>query len=338
MAFPVQSSARNNLSPEASPPPYAQRARSDDPDEVTSWVAQRDGEHSRVVHEAGPYGYEAAILTGETVKLGWFHIGLRQTVRARFPWSCVHVPIDRLQQYAFGRRRIGVVPGDLAFIPAGTEITSQFEAGSTFALHVDDAALADEARARCADDELAWPRIPLALELREPLRTRFDDAVAELIRALDPGASAIERSRSERRVIAALVDALTPSSGAVTSTRLSKHRLADLEAWIEAHLDEAITIGRLSSVARAGERSLQMAFQAHRGMSPMRFVCERRLAAAHRRIANAGTAGEITSIATGLGFTHLGRFSIAYREVFGESPSLTLRRGRVMFARRSVDS
>ena len=48
--------------------------------------------------------------------------------------------------------------------------------------------------------------------------------------------------------------------------------------------------------------------------------------------------GEITSIATGLGFTHLGRFSIAYREVFGESPSQTLRRGRAKLARRSTDS
>jgi AraC-like DNA-binding protein len=326
------------MSPEASPPPYAQRARSDDPDEVTSWVAQRDGEHSRVVHETGPYGYEAAILTGETVKLGWFRIGLRQTVRARFPWSCVHAPFDRSQQYAFGRRRIGVAAGGLAFIPAGTEITSQFAAGSTFALHVDDAALADEARARCSDDELAWPRIPLAIEPREPLRKKLEDAVAELVRAFGPGASPTERTRSEHRVIATLADALTVPSGAVTSIRLSKRRLADLEAWIDAHLGETITIGRLSSVARAGERSLQMAFQVHRGMSPMRYVCERRLAAAHRRIANAGTAGEITSMATGLGFTHLGRFSIAYREVFGESPSQTLRRGRAKLARRSTDS
>jgi AraC-like DNA-binding protein len=323
--------------PVAPPPPYAQRARSDDVDEVTSWVAKRDGEHSRVVHETGPYGYEAAILTGKTVKLGWFRTGLRQTVRARFPWSCVHVPINRTQQYAFGRRRIGVVPGGMAFIPTGTETTSQIAAGSTFALQVDDAALADEALARCPSIELAWPQTPVALELPEPLRKRFDDAVAELVRTLGPDASPTERMRSERRVIAALADALPVSSGAVSSTRLAKRRLADLEAWIDAHLGETITIGRLSSVAQAGERSLQLAFQARRGMSPMRFVCERRLAAAHRRIANASAEDETTSIATNLGFTHLGRFSIAYREVFGESPSRTLQRGRSKAAGRVID-
>jgi AraC-like DNA-binding protein len=55
----------------------------------------------------------------------------------------------------------------------------------------------------------------------------------------------------------------------------------------------------------------------------MRFVCERRLAAAHRRISNAESGDSITAIATSLGFTHLGRFSLAFRETFGESPSQT---------------
>jgi AraC-like DNA-binding protein len=32
----------------------------------------------------------------------------------------------------------------------------------------------------------------------------------------------------------------------------------------------------------------------------------------------------VTQIATGFGFTELGRFSVEYRKVFGESPSDTL--------------
>jgi AraC-like DNA-binding protein len=39
-------------------------------------------------------------------------------------------------------------------------------------------------------------------------------------------------------------------------------------------------------------------------------------------------AMDVTDVTSALGFTHLGRFAIAYREVFGEPPSQTLRRRR----------
>jgi AraC family ethanolamine operon transcriptional activator len=35
----------------------------------------------------------------------------------------------------------------------------------------------------------------------------------------------------------------------------------------------------------------------------------------------------VTAIATGFGFLELGRFSVEYREIFGESPSQTLQIG-----------
>ena len=35
---------------------------------------------------------------------------------------------------------------------------------------------------------------------------------------------------------------------------------------------------------------------------------------------------KVTAIAAALGFTEIGRFSVRYRELFGESPSQTLQR------------
>jgi transcriptional regulator GlxA family with amidase domain len=52
------------------------------------------------------------------------------------------------------------------------------------------------------------------------------------------------------------------------------------------------------------------------------------LAAAHRRLRAAGPADDVTRIATDCGFFHLGRFAVCYRELYGESPSQTLRDAR----------
>jgi AraC-like DNA-binding protein len=61
-------------------------------------------------------------------------------------------------------------------------------------------------------------------------------------------------------------------------------------------------------------------------MSPLEYIKVRRLNAARRRaLVNAvPSVCAVAHIATNNGFHHLGRFSVAYRSYFGESPSETL--------------
>ena len=122
-----------------------------------------------------------------------------------------------------------------------------------------------------------------------------------------------------------LADALLRASAAAPAAALIAGRGADLEAWIEANLQEPITLGTLCKFAGVGERCLQKTFELRRGVTPMRFVAERRLAAARLRLASALPGDIVTIIATALGFAHLGRFAALYRQAFGESPSKTLR-------------
>lgn len=312
----------------APPLHYARRVHSDDPDEVTSWAAGHDGYHSRVVQGTGPYGFEATVLEDQRVLLGWARTGLRQTLRACAQRPMVHVPIDRLEQYSFGRQHIVVAPGAMAFFAPGTEMSRHSDAGSLLAMDLDDAALTAEVQARRQGAAQPCPQFPRAFEPPGPLRHAFGHAIAELVRALDPEAPSTRRVHCESRVIAALADILQCRLKSGAAGRPAAQRVADLEAWIDENLASAITMGRLCEVAQVSERSLQLAFQARRGMSPMRFVCERRLAAAHRRISKADDGDDITGIATSMGFTHLGRFAVAYREAYGELPSRTLLRSR----------
>ena len=53
--------------------------------------------------------------------------------------------------------------------------------------------------------------------------------------------------------------------------------MVELEGYIEAHLDEPLTLKELATRAGVSGRAIQLAFQRYRGLSPSKFVRERRL-------------------------------------------------------------
>jgi AraC-like DNA-binding protein len=60
-------------------------------------------------------------------------------------------------------------------------------------------------------------------------------------------------------------------------------------------------------------------------MGPIRFLTLRRMHLVHRALLRADSSkSTVTQIVTDHGFWELGRFSVAYRALFGESPSETL--------------
>jgi transcriptional regulator GlxA family with amidase domain len=74
------------------------------------------------------------------------------------------------------------------------------------------------------------------------------------------------------------------------------------------------------------ERGLRNAFYRVRGMSPKRSLLAERLRAARSSLRAArNTPATVTAVATDCGFFEFGRFAAAYKEAFGEAPSVTLR-------------
>lgn len=293
---------------------------------MRSFVARDDGEHSRVVRGIGPLGYERYVLWGSSVAFAWGRIGLAQTIRGSLPWPVLHLSNDCANSYIFGRRRVEAAPGEATFVAPGWEFTRHSAPGSLFAIGVDDRALGSELAARRADLPRQWAHRSFRLQVTVDERVALQAAIAEFSAVVGPRTHPRVRKGCEERVIGVVAGILLRRESGTRVSKIAASRVASLEAWIDAHLDESITLGRLCEVAGVSGKTLQTAFATRRGVSPMRFVVERRLAAARHGLSHAGPETDVTAIATSFGFSHLGRFSVLYRQAYGEPPSRTLRR------------
>jgi AraC-like DNA-binding protein len=82
----------------------------------------------------------------------------------------------------------------------------------------------------------------------------------------------------------------------------------------------------MAQAAGVSQKTLEVAFQECIGMTPGRYLALVRLNRVHHQLA-LGRAGElsVTNESRAWGFSHPGRFAGAYRQLFGELPSQTLR-------------
>jgi AraC-like DNA-binding protein len=102
------------------------------------------------------------------------------------------------------------------------------------------------------------------------------------------------------------------------------------QEYIEDHYHGTIRMEDLCRCTGASMRTVQRAFSEYFQMSPFDYIKARRLNAARQDLlAGEASLDTVTRIAVENGFTHLGRFSVGYREHFDESPRDThAREGR----------
>jgi AraC-like DNA-binding protein len=100
-----------------------------------------------------------------------------------------------------------------------------------------------------------------------------------------------------------------------------------VEDYICANLDKTITRDELADTAGVSIRSLTRAFEKQYGSGPMAFVRQRRLDACYTKLVGSEPESTtVSDVAMSYGFSHFGKFAIAYKKSFGESPSASLRK------------
>ena len=93
------------------------------------------------------------------------------------------------------------------------------------------------------------------------------------------------------------------------------------------HMDGKISIATFAKKYEVSEQTLQNSFKSLFGFTPKLFLRLLKLNLVHYELKNASSETcSVSKIAIRWGFTHMGRFSQYYSELFLENPSVTLKR------------
>lgn len=306
-------------------PACAERIVAADPDVVHRYYRHRQlPKITRVFQSPGAEPYVLDIIEKGDVAMAWTTLRTTETSWGRVPHTQVQMVMSGRASYRIDRRREMIAAsGDIVCLPVDVYFTLVREPGRYCNWMVPASEVAAEL-ARLREEEggrYVVPPVHLSVSASE--RDELEDLLDVFTRSFDQGG----KPRSEA-VAAWLARALARSTTIVRMADASVARLDRLEAWLDAHILDQITLTDLCAVAGCGERALQKLIAARHGVSPMAFVRQRRLALLRDRLAEQQEC-PVTAAALDHGLNHLGRLAEAYRRLFGESPVQTRRKRSV---------
>ncbi len=181
--------------------------------------------------------------------------------------------------------------------------------------------------------ELTPPSFPHRIRPPPPALSRLSSLNGAATHLAKTAPDILAKPEVARAMEQALVEAMVwcLASGDPVDVR-SVHRhhatvMRRLEEVLQTNSEGPLYMAELCAAARVSYPTLRASCQEHLGMSPKRYLWLRRMHLAQRALRTADPERTtVTEIATNYGFWELGRFSVAYRSLFGESPSTALRR------------
>ncbi|PWS35790.1 hypothetical protein DFH01_19625 [Falsiroseomonas bella] len=223
-----------------------------------------------------------------------------------------------------------ILPGrdDAVLYGPGAELLARVADGQRWTMLVLDAA-------RFAE---VFERLPAAQEGGAlPLRGLL--ARAPVLRGLSALASLEPAGQPGPAMSAALVDSLRAALDGALADRPSPPRRLRGERsavrvtsaavdYLAAAPGRPVCSEEIGATLGVSPRFVNQCFDAVYGISVHRYLRQRRLAEARRRLAAGGAGLMVKQVALDLGFWHFGRFALAYRDLFGETPSQTLATAR----------
>ncbi|NIB40666.1 AraC family transcriptional regulator [Pseudomaricurvus alkylphenolicus] len=96
--------------------------------------------------------------------------------------------------------------------------------------------------------------------------------------------------------------------------------------YIEEHLRQSISLSELAAAVCVSTRTLQKGFKTYTGKTPKEYITNKRIRAIHEELRNCAAGEQVADILHKYSVASFGHFSRAYKEVYGCTPSETMRK------------
>ncbi|MBF6142418.1 AraC family transcriptional regulator [Nocardia farcinica] len=244
----------------------------------------------------------------------------------------IQVPLEGHAAITVGSRSFVSTPEVASVLEPGDRVSMAWEgANRQLLLRLDRATVHDAVRKKLGREPAAPLVFDPRMDLTTPANRTWRGLLTLLVDAIDRTAAptSIAVQEFEGLLVSQLIlgqphnyrDELDRKPQPVVSRPIAK--AAEL---IEAHAHEPLTVDDIADAVGIGTRTLQDGFRRYYNTTPMAFLRDVRLRRVRTDLLQADpTLTTVTDIAIRWGFLHPGRFSVLYRDRFGESPSQTLR-------------
>jgi AraC family ethanolamine operon transcriptional activator len=226
---------------------------------------------------------------------------------------------------------LDAISGDVFVMPSGTEQEGRVSGHISYATIAVPSHMMETidiaggwGRGLCIWNRIGRYRAPA--HIREAIAAQVTTLVTRLYY---PGVSSISAQALRRAMLLPFVMGLAfdTDQPEVRIAQPGANLVRKVEDWIEQVSIHNVHALDICAAFHVSLRTLQRAFHETVGMGPIAYLTKKRLAKVRSiLLRKSPDKTNVTQVALDCGFWELGRFSVSYRRMFGESPSRTLAR------------
>ncbi|WP_298821354.1 AraC family transcriptional regulator [uncultured Roseibium sp.] len=245
----------------------------------------------------------------------------------------IQIPIAGTAEVANGHQYVSSDTRTATLLNPDRHTKMQWHAGCEQVLLQIERAFVRQIAVRMAGTELGPIRFNAKLDLTQPELARWSRRLRGLFKGAEAGevfSNKNDRCQDllEEMLVASLLDSqpntVSPMLGR-TSSGATPAIVKRATEMICERFQEDISLLDISSHSGTTPRNLQLLFKREFGRSPIQYLQSIRLAYARHLLISGSDSLTIAEVADMSGHRHFGRFSVAYRRCFDETPRETRR-------------